>query len=288
MEYNEEAILKALIYHDIFSYPLTREEVWQYAIGSTVLHKKKFFVELDHSLLVQKKQQFYFLKNKKHLVNTRMHREVIAKQKLLIGLRVINILKLLPCIYFIGITGSLAMANTKQGDDIDFFIITQNNTLWITRFCILCLLQVLGKRREKYTTNARNKICVNLMLEESQLAFFSQEQTLYIAHEIVQVKPLFTRHNMYQKFLSANIWVTKFLPNTQVAVQEKKVLYTTETQPHLLVTFLNLLAKWIQLWYMKKHRTSEIITDTAVAFYGAKTQKRIVEIYEKKLRHYTV
>lgn len=288
MEYNEKAILKTLIYSNMFDYPLTKEELWRYAISPVTLNKKKFFNALHQSSYLQEKEGYYYLSQKKYLIKIRVDRGKIAEKKMASSLHISKIIGLIPFIYFIGITGSLAVANTKKDDDIDLCIITQNNTLWLTRFLILLILQVLGKRRQKYETNVNNKLCVNLMLEESQLGIFSQKQNIYTAHEITQIKPLFIRYNMFQKFLSANIWVKKFLPHAIPKFQKNIIFNKKPMQTASFVAFFNLLAKQLQLWYMKKHRTSEIISDSIVAFYPGETQKRILNNYEKALQAYEI
>jgi hypothetical protein len=293
MEYNEQAIRKTLIYHDIFTYPLTKEELWQYAISEKPLDKKKFFTKLQQTAVIEKQQGYYFLPKRDVLVNIRKRREVIAKEKLAISFKISKILSLIPSIYFIGVTGSLSMENTKHDDDIDLFIITKNNTLWITRLFILFLLQLLGKRRKKNTTEFTNKICVNLLIEQAQIDFFSKEQNIYTAHEIAQIKPLFQRYAMYQQFISANLWIKKFLPNAIPTPAYRPPLPKGDNSPlhwrgARRAGRVNSLAKKLQLWYMKKHRTSEIITDSVVAFYGAKTKKHILEMYEKKVKAYGI
>ncbi|HSW98108.1 MAG TPA: hypothetical protein VLF89_09860 [Candidatus Saccharimonadales bacterium] len=285
MEYNEKASLKALIYSSIFEYPLTEKELWQFAISEKVLHKQSFFSALSQSSYISKKQEFYFIKNEKQIVTIRLSREKIAAKKLRIARRISAVLSKIPMILFIGLSGSLSMANTKEGDDIDLFIVTKQHSVWITRCCMLLILEFLGKRRKKNATEVSDKICINLLIEESHLSFPSLERNLYTAHEVAQVKPLFNRNHTYEKFLIANTWVKKFLPN---AVNIPELQNTTLSKTTYMITLLNFLAKLGQLWYMKRHRTSEIITDTVVSFYTNKTKQYVLEAYQKKIKTYAI
>ncbi|HSW88783.1 MAG TPA: hypothetical protein VLG12_06500, partial [Candidatus Saccharimonadales bacterium] len=189
MGYNEQSIVKTLIYSSIFEYPLTKEELWQFAISEKPLHKQSFFAVLSQSSITVKKQHLYTLNYEQALIPIRISREKIAAQKLRIARRISTILSHIPTILFIGISGSLSMANTKEEDDIDLFIITKQYSVWLTRLCILLILELLRKRRKKYETKVTNKICVNLLIEESHLAFPISLHNLYTAHEIAQVKP---------------------------------------------------------------------------------------------------
>jgi hypothetical protein len=285
MGYNEQVIVKTLIYSSIFEYPLTKEELWQFAIAKKPLHQPSFFTAISESSMITHTKDFYSLKEEKGLVALRIAREKIAAKKLRIARRVSAILAKIPMILFIGISGSLSMANTKEEDDIDLFIITKQQSVWLTRVCILLMLELLGKRRKKYATKVNNTICINLLLEESHLQFSEDMHSLYTAHEVVQVKPLFNRDHTYEKFLAANVWVKKFMPNAVTVTP----LYNDNLAENLYgITFLNFLAKKLQLWYMKRHRTSEIITDALVSFYTNKTEKHVLEAYKKKVTKYEI
>lgn len=297
MEYNEQAILKALIYSSIFQYPLTDSELWQYAISEKPLDKKIFFLKLSKSSLIKKNKQLYFLSNEEHTVSLRLSREKIAAKKLVIAQKMSSILSKISMIQFIGISGSLSMANTREEDDIDLFIITQKKSVWITRVFILLILELVGKRRRKYAIHVNNKICINLLIEESHVAFPKSMQNLYTAHEIAQVKPLFNRNQTYEKFLLVNAWVKSFLPNTGFSISPPAERGRTKESACLTgerpvgrggLVFLNFLAKRMQLWYMKRHRTSEIITDTVLAFYTNDMEKKVLQMYTEKMKQYEI
>ena len=99
------------------------------------------------------------------------------------------------------------MNNAVENDDIDLMIITAANRLWLTRLLASLLLFPWLRRGRKI----HNRVCLNLWLDESALAL--TQRNLYIAHEICQAKPVFERNKTYQKFIAANLWYKKFLPN---------------------------------------------------------------------------
>src|SRR6185312_7622187 len=119
----------------------------------------------------------------------------------------------IPTIEFAGLSGSLAMHNAEKDADIDIFIITRPNTLWLTRFLILSLLQLKGKRRAPGKKHAKDTICVNMLLDTKHMAFPKNKRNIYTAHEIIQMKPLLIRNNTYNEFLHKNKWIINFLPH---------------------------------------------------------------------------
>ena len=291
MDNNEKAILTTLIYSNIFDYPLTKQELWEYALTPSSLNKKEFFTTLTTFPHCRSKRQYYFLPGAEAIVQIRLNREAVAKKKLFLAKKTARILSIIPTIQFIGISGSLSMNNTQDEDDIDLVIITRQHSIWVTRFCIFIMLEIFRKRRKRGSRQVNDKICVNLLLEESSLALSPRRQNIYTAHEIIQVKALFDCNNMHQRFLLANPWVKKFMPHALSRIKGKKY-----QKPYLcrdvalqrLYRWLNSLAKCLQLWYMKGQHSSEIISDTVLAFYQSATQQRILGEYEKGLRQYNI
>ncbi len=205
MSSSKQATLKTLIYADIFDYPLTKKELHRWLISSepTTLPRLSSLLSTNN---------YYYLKNRHHLVALRKKREIFSNQKLIKAHATASLLKKIPTINFIGITGALAMSNSGAKDDIDFIIITKNHSLWITRFFTILLLEIFQIRRRPHG-NTNNKICLNLFLEEASLVIPPGKQNLYTAHEVAQLKPLFDRNHTYSRFIKKNSWVNNFLPH---------------------------------------------------------------------------
>lgn len=296
MEYSssQKTIIQTLIYSDIFDYPLTREEVWKYAISEQPLHQANFLNKLlKPSFPYIYHRGFYVLKSRKEVISLRLSRQIIAQQKLFIAKQVSKLLSLIPTVRFIGITGTLSMLNTDEEDDIDFFIITQHNTIWITRLLILALLECIGKRRKRGEVKAQDKICVNLIIDEAALALPVTLQEIYTAHEVVQIQPLFDRNNTYVKFLHKNVWVTNFLPNAIKVSDYQSNRVTRKIGIYTLilcyfVILFNPFAKILQLWYMKKQYTSDIINDNMLAFFEEDTRRKVLREYERRVKEYKI
>jgi hypothetical protein len=156
---------------------------------------------------------FYFFPTRQQTVSKRLKREKLSGEKLKIANRVTNWLKLIPTIKMVAVTGALAMKNSTKNDDVDLLIVVSKDRLWLTRLLSVFLVELVAQRRRPGDKMVRNKICLNMFLDEAHLMVPKKEQDLFTAHEVSQLKPLWERENIYQKFINLNQWYQKYLPN---------------------------------------------------------------------------
>ncbi|PIS13786.1 hypothetical protein COT65_02390 [Candidatus Shapirobacteria bacterium CG09_land_8_20_14_0_10_47_13] len=209
-----KAILRTIAYADIFDYPLRQSEIWRFLISKIQIPKSKFQKNLDLlSLQVANQNDVYFLKGREKIVALRQKREEWSRPKMTIARRVAGRLKLIPTVKMVAVTGALAMNNADRNDDIDLLIVTGRNRLWLTRLLTIFLVELVAKRRRPNDKVVANKICLNMFLDEDCLAVPQNEQDLFSAHEVCQLRLLWDKNNCYQKFIKANLWSQKFLAN---------------------------------------------------------------------------
>ncbi|MDP2649615.1 MAG: hypothetical protein Q8P10_02105 [bacterium] len=293
-----KSILRTLLYSDIFDYPLKESEIRRLLITEDVKTVRLLGVRLtdelkDLSSLISQKKQFYFLRNRDQIVKKRLEREKESSEKLKIAIKVCSKLSRIPTVQLIAISGGLAMRNSDRSDDIDLFIISSNNKLWITRLLLIIFLKFIGRHRGRQDKNVKDKICLNFLIDESSLSFSKEKQDVYNAHEIVQMLSIFERNNMYNRFIEGNKWVSEYLPNT-VKHRTKpnntqnytEFLFSVVLCPVLISSVFEQISKNIQLWYMKRYQTNEVITDHMLAFHPIDNRKRVLSLYRKKLRKY--
>jgi len=202
-------ILETLHYADIFDYPLTADEIKKFLVGTADATFEETLMQISADLVLIHVDNFYCLPGREEIVGLRRRREEWSKPKSRKAQRIASLLKFIPWIKLIGVTGALAMGNSDEEDDIDLMIITSSGRLWLTRGLVATFLLLTGQYRR--ASKIKNRICPNLMLSEKALEF--PDRDLFTAHEIVQMKPIFERGNTYQKFLWANKWIKDFLPN---------------------------------------------------------------------------
>ncbi len=289
----EKAVLKTLIYADIFDYPLKINEIHKWLIGrKTTLRQTVTAVsKLSKKSKVESKKECYFLPKKTSIVKSRLIKtkqsQIYIKKAQIIS----QVLKIIPWIKLVGISGGLAMENAGKKDDIDLFIITSKNRLWIARLFILGLLSLTGQRRKRNGKIA-GKLCINILLEEDKLEQINKD--IFVAHEVLQMKVLWQKGGIYSKYLAMNSWAFKFLPNwidqsvvsSKYYVSRGKSINSHNTKYIIHNTILNRLenlAKWIQLKIMQKPKGLERIEDGALYFHPNDIREGILKRYNQSL-----
>lgn len=272
---SKPAILKTLHYADIFDYPLTAGEI------------KKFLPEpadatFEETLSQMGSGPYYYLPRREGIVELRRRREVYSQPKLKKARKVAAVLKFIPWIKLVGVTGALALENSDEGDDIDLMIITAPKRLWLTRGLVVTFLLLTSQYRRP--GKVKDRICPNLMLSEDVLEF--PDHDLFTAHEIVQMRPVFVRGNTYQRFVRANQWIKDFLPNVN---RKSRIVNRPQQFNHSTIqpfSFLENLAYKLQLKYMKKKKTVEITTPSVIRFHPQDTRQWVLDEYQKRV--YTI
>jgi hypothetical protein len=281
---NSSSILKTLLYSDIFNYPLKKEEIWRYLIANKEDAKLIEDSQLQKIKKVAYKDGFYFLKGKDKIVSLRKKREKESLKKLVKAKKVIEKIFLIPTVKFIGISGNLAANNAGKKDDIDLFIVTKKDTIWLTRFLIVIVLRLLKVYRRRGERNVKDKFCCNMFLDEEALPFDKNQQDLFTARELAQLKPIKDRGDVYNNLILSNKWLFTFLPNSFNGKVVKKEVNKKKASAFLRV--INGLAKIPQLIYMKKHKTNEEVSDKKLAFHPKNNRDFVLKSYKEKLKAY--
>lgn len=296
---SKDAILKTLLYSDIFDYPLSKDQLWKFLIGKKIDKKsfKKALEQLKRESKVFFDGNFYCLPNRKNIIATCLKRKNESINKINIAKKIIKIFTFIPTIQFVGISGALALQNCDKNEDIDLFVITSGRTLWTTRFIMIILLKAIGRHRNYNSKEVSDKICLNMLIDEEALELPKEKQNLYTVHEVIQLMPILDKRDTYDKFLSANVWVRKFLPNAiegimnqacpersrrELRIKNEKKLFTI----HYSLFILEWLAKQFQLWFINKHKTTEIVSDKLLAFHPFDYKNKILSSYKERLKKY--
>lgn len=275
----KSAVLATLSYFDLFSYPLSEEEVFFWLPAKAGRQEvKKALEELRKAGKISVKDGFYFF-SQKNSVEQRKKQESEAVGKIKKAQEAARLLGLLPGILLVGLTGNLAMKAAKKEDDIDFLIITRSGWLWRSRFLAIFLLELLGWRRRPNQKEVRDKICLNLFLEEGHLALKKERHDLYTAHEILQMKPLVDKADAYQRFLQANFWAASFLPQAwgEKKVKSKKGKEATAVSPSIVEKIL----AGLQLKRISVHQGREEILPGQLFFHPQDRRGEMMRKYRK-------
>jgi D-beta-D-heptose 7-phosphate kinase/D-beta-D-heptose 1-phosphate adenosyltransferase len=248
----------SIIYHDIFDYPLTSAELIKWATGEKVNIQIK-----ETDLFVYKKGVFY-LAGREGLYFKKTMRKRSSKKKMKTAKKAAEFLSKIPTIKAIAVTGALSMNNADEDSDIDLMIITQKNTLWFSRAVSLVLLKLFGFKVRRFgQKDEKDRLCLNIWLDETKLAWNIKKRNIYTAHEIAQAKPLINKNGSFDTFLKANSWVKDYWPNAvQTRGEVKSKNYTSS-----IFSYLEPFARALQLKYMEKKRTREVVGRNIALFH---------------------
>lgn len=263
-------ILNTLFYHARYSYPLTLSELHRYLITSVPVSRSRVERELQKLVKVRKvrKSGLYFSlrdfpdypyhSDAPDFTFLRLRRQSHSAPKLLIARRAARLLSFIPTVKLICVTGSLAMENCDQSDDIDLMIVTSANSLWLTRPFVVLLISLFFRRRlpnfpkpPKFP-KFPNEICLNLWFDTTVLMMSLSRQNLRTAHELAQMKPILNKNQTYEKMLFANQWLKTHLAN--ISLPSIPLSSLSSLSP---LSSLNWLFYWLQLLYMSPRRTTE-------------------------------
>ena len=239
------------------------------------------------------KNDYYFLKGRKKIVSLRQKREKISLKKMQVARRTAKYLKLIPWVKMVGVTGALAMNNSDQDDDIDLLIVASRNRLWLTRLFSVLLVEVVAKRRRPGDKEVSDKICLNMFLDENHLDVLPRKKNLYTAHEVVQLRLIWDRNEVYQKFMDKNQWVADFLPNAFLKNQKSKITRSRSGKAGksflFWVLIFNLLEKFVmnlQFCYMAGRKTTEVTEPSRILFHPQDCQNWILKKYRARIRKF--
>src|SRR5207247_110444 len=115
----------------------------------------------------------------------------------------------LPTINAVVITGSVAVGNAREDEDIDLMILTTEGFLWSTRILIQTILWAKGALRLRSTKNVKDRLCLNLWLDASSLSL--AQRSLYVARELIQTKWIFDRGLTKEQMLASNNWIARYV-----------------------------------------------------------------------------
>jgi hypothetical protein len=310
----KKAILRALVYADMFDYPLTEEEVGRWMIESKSKFKskrKKEDQENQENQLNQVKRvleklvdkgevvgrgERLCLKGREKVFQIREERERWSREKWKIARRVGRWLKIIPIVKMVAVTGTLAMNNCREDDDVDLMIITSPGWLWTTRAVVTGWLVVLGLRRRPGVEKAKGKVCANVWLSEGDLKVEPGGYVLYLAHEVLQAEPVVDKGGIYSEFLAENAWVKDWLPEAwkwrMDKNQESRIKNQGEFSSNLgsqqrlgggESCLIEEVAFRLQKWYMRGKITREVVTRTRAMFHPEDVGERVMRRYRERI-----
>jgi predicted nucleotidyltransferase len=289
----KQDILATLAYFDLFDYPLTQTEIAQFL---KISYCTEEFAEDLYSLATEnwifRFDEFYSLQDNYSLVQRRREGNTRARSMLKTAEKIAGFLSTFPFIKGVAVSGSLSKNFADENSDIDFFIITEKNKLWLARTFMHCFKKIamLLKKEDWF--------CMNYYIDEEMLQI--KEKNIYTATEIATLLPL-RGIRVFNEFFNQNIWSKKFLPNHSLRISyveearnsfSKKLIEFIFRNPvgdffdYLLMRLT--IYKWNKKSRLGRLNKRGVIMGMDASKHYAKPnplifQKKFMELYEKKI-----
>jgi len=217
----KKEIIKVIVFFDMFDYPVTEFELWRF-LGVKCSLRKIMEVMSDKEFLrkhdIEKKNSFYFFASRSYIIETRNARYNYTDRKFKIAIRVAKLFRFIPWIKMISIGNIVGSNNLDNNGDIDFFIITEKNRVWISRLFCACLMAMFRMRPSP--GNEKDKVCLSFFIDTEMVDLekikFSKDD-IYFNYWIAGVKPIYDKDQTYLEFIKKNNWIKDVFPNWQEA-----------------------------------------------------------------------
>ena len=296
----DKAIIKIIIYFDMFDYPLSALEIWQY------LPQKYTYQNLCLALAnlqnIACTHGLYSLENREGIVITKQVRYNLTEKKFKRAIMVAKIFRWLPWIKMIAVANLIGAHNAKIKGDIDLLIITESNQIWLTRLFCVSFLKIFNLRPTPQ--KSQDKICLsfftsidNLNFEPLLLNQSPINRDRYFTYWLANLYPIYNQDKTYEKLIKANSWLHDYLPNWQPQISSPQRLVKTINNKAYLAFSKTLLqpfhnfAKKIQLIFMAKELktkmnqgTEIVVNDQVLKLHAIDRRQKYYEQYLKKIK----
>lgn len=206
MEPLRTAILKTLLYYDIWQHPLTAREVFRYLpLNSLTLPDLEADLRAAcHTGTVKEDRGYYFAPQRSaDVVDRRLDRERRARSLWRAARLSMHVIRRFPFVRGVFVSGDLSKNSVDRTSDVDFFIITEPGRLWIARTLLILFKKIFLLNRKKY-------FCVNSFATADHLEL--DERSIFLATEIATLTPLYNRP-LFIEYMEANSWIRGYFPN---------------------------------------------------------------------------
>ena len=205
----EAAILRTVVYADLFDYPLRLEEIHRGLLGhaASLEEVKQALAGAGLAPYLQQHAGHYFLRGKAATVSSRRIREQTSSELLRRHRRLLRLVGRFPFVRGAALSGAAAFRNCVARDDLDLFLIVHPRRTWLVYTALALLLKLLRKRR---------LLCLNYLYGKPNLTV--AERDFFVAHQIAFLQPI-SGNGLFRAFLQENGWVRTYLPQAEIIEQ---------------------------------------------------------------------
>ncbi len=289
----DKALLRAILYFDIFDYPITVEEAMAFAPSSVnIFSYDKALEKLVSDKLIFRLGNFYSIQNNQQLAERRIRGNELAEKKMKTARRFSKLISHFPFVRAILLSGSISKGFMDEASDIDYFIVTEAKRLWIVRTSLAIFRRV-------FLLNSHKNLCTNYFIDTDNLSI--PDQNIFTATELCTLRPMYGQL-IIQEFHSANQWAFSILPQGKfngTAPPERKQFVKDAMEKIFSFAAMDNVNQWLMkksmLFWRRKYAHAVSAPDFEIAFRTKEGvskshprffQKRALEQFEIKIQNF--
>ncbi|MHB8579869.1 MAG: glycosyltransferase family 4 protein [Ignavibacteriaceae bacterium] len=271
----EEALEKTLLYASIFNCGIREND----------LHHQIFDMKLDKlklkNVIMESLRKGTTIKNNDCLFLNCIEKGFYSQKAVKIvkekAERLLHFLNKLPFVSMIAFSGGTSHYGILNHNDLDLFIITKPNSVYIVYLFIHLYSFIIRSRKE---------LCANYLIDETNLKI-SHSYDFYTAHQIITLLP-FRNPEMLNKFWNENEWVKQYFPNfnpgTEIVPEHPLKNYLLKPLNLVLLLFYKRL-------YRKKiissaGKSSLILKQNCIKLHTNDHKEKIISEFQNRLQDY--
>lgn len=290
----DTGVLLTLMYFDIFRYPLTESEIVKSVPVRCAPEELRVTLQkLVNQGLIFQAENFYHVSPEKEIAEKRKEENFRAEAIMPKARRISRFIGAFPYIRGVYLSGSLSKGVLTEKGDIDYFILTQPERLWLARTLLVVF-------RKLFLFNSHKYFCVNYFVDLNNLEI--EDKNIFTATELFTLIPTYGKET-YPLLITHNRWAESFYPQFPV----REVTGVPENESGILKRTLELIGntrigEWLDTWcmrmtfrYRKKKFSGMTNTDFNVAFktrkyiskhHPANFQKKVTDKLKEKILHF--
>jgi hypothetical protein len=296
MQTVKQAVLATLSYFDLFGVPLTRGELSDYLLEGG-MDEAKIDIYLKESPLIHFHEGYFSLNGTPEFWATWKKKQDLQKNYFKKVTRYRWWLSHSPFIELIAVCNTLPIGDVHPGSDIDLFVITKKNRLFLARWWLTAITSLLGIRR--HGKKIAKRFCLSFYVSEEKLDLSEIALPIdpYLAYWIKTLEPLTGHYATYEKFLRSNDWTQKYFPHlkprrryfrAQKSFIKKIFEYFLDKEKYELETRNKQLSRIHQKARSLEDRSGTIVSDTMLKFHDHDARKEIEKAWRTKVASFTM
>jgi hypothetical protein len=204
MNSTHKAILRALLYFDLFNHPLSKMELFKFCTEKITLEDMDWDLEeLKNMQIIGVQEGYIFIKKGFDPIEERIIKLKRSEKYNRIAQVVSALIYRFPFVRAVLISGSLSKKVVSRQDDIDFFVITAPGRVWVCRSLLMLFKKI-------FLFNSSRFFCINYFIDTVNLNI--PDRNIFTATELAFLQPVYN-FSLYTRLIDSNQWMKDIFPN---------------------------------------------------------------------------